>query len=244
MSDLTVSIWNNCPVYDSHNWPPSEESLSHGGIVLVNKPIGVSSFFIVKRVRHFLNIKKVGHAGTLDPAADGLLIICFGKATKLVSSIQELDKTYEATIMLGKATASYDRETPVIEELSYEHVTDDQIDQTLQDHFVGEIQQIPPIYSALKSQGEALYKKARRGERIDVPARSVKVYSILRLDSKIPLIKVIINCGKGTYIRSIAHDLGRQLSTCAYLAALTRTTTGVFSMEHALQIDDFRRVKE
>jgi tRNA pseudouridine55 synthase len=192
-------------------------------------------------VRHFLNIKKVGHAGTLDPAADGLLIVCFGKATKLVSAIQELDKTYEATVMLGKETASFDRETPVIQELSYDHVTDDDIDDTLQHHFVGNIQQIPPIYSALKSGGEALYKKARRGEHMDIPARNVTVYSIQRLSSKLPLVKLKINCGKGTYIRSIAHDLGQKLNTCSYLAALTRTTTGNFSVEHALSLDDLRR---
>jgi tRNA pseudouridine55 synthase len=241
MSDLTATLWNECPVYTAHNWPPTTEALPLGGIVLVNKPIGVSSFFIVKKVRHFLNIKKVGHAGTLDPAADGLLIVCFGKATKLVAAIQELDKTYDATVMLGKETASYDRETPVTQELSYEHVTDDHIDATLQDHFVGNIEQIPPIYSALKSEGEALYKKARRGEHVDIPARNVTVYSIHRLISNLPLVKLEINCGKGTYIRSIAHDLGRKLNTCAYLAALTRTTTGSFSLENAIQLDDLRR---
>jgi tRNA pseudouridine55 synthase len=238
---VAVTDWNGIKVYNGTNWPPMDEEVQNGGIVLVNKPIGVSSFFIVKRVRHFLNIKKVGHAGTLDPAADGLLIVCFGKATKLVSSIQELDKTYEATIMLGKETPSYDRETPVIEELPYDHVTDEQINVTLQEHFVGDIQQIPPVYSALKSDGEAFYKKARRGEQIDIPARGVKVYSINRVPSQLPLVKLEINCGKGTYIRSIAHDLGRKLGTCAYLAALTRTTTGSFSVDQSLQLDDLRR---
>jgi len=241
MSDFIVQDWNGCKVYNRLNWPPNEEDIQSGGIVLVNKPTGVSSFFIVKRVRNFLNIKKVGHAGTLDPAADGLLIVCFGKATKLVSSIQDSDKTYEATIMLGKETPSYDRETEVIEELPFDHVTDELMDKTLQDHFIGNIQQIPPVYSALKSQGEPLYKKARRGEQVDIPARSVTVYSIQRTPTNLPLVKLVINCGKGTYIRSIAHDFGRKLGTCAYLAALTRTTTGSFSVLNALSLDDLRR---
>jgi tRNA pseudouridine55 synthase len=227
------------PVYDRTNWPPSAEQIQEGGVVLVDKHLGATSFTIVRKLRRFLNIKKVGHAGTLDPAAEGLLIICFGKATQTIERIQELPKTYVAGILLGRETPSYDRETPVSQEMPVGHITAEMVTTAVVEQFTGEISQVPPVYSALKVDGQPLYKKARKGEMVEVKPRMVNIERWVSLKIDLPLLMFEINCSKGTYIRSLAYDLGRALGTCGMLAYLRRTRTGHFDVDNALIVSDF-----
>lgn len=231
--------WMGYPVYDRTNWPPQPDQLADGGVVLVDKHLGATSFTMVRRLRGYLGIKKVGHAGTLDPAAEGLLVICFGKATKTVDSIQALPKVYEAGIMLGRETPSHDRETPIVRELPYNHVTSEQIADVLQHQFTGLIMQTPPMYSALKVDGQPLYKKARKGEQVEIQPREVTIYGWKPIRIDIPLLLFEISCSKGTYIRSLAHDLGLALGTCGTLASLRRTQIGDFNVANALTRSDF-----
>jgi tRNA pseudouridine55 synthase len=233
------NTWMGFPVYDTSNWPPNPDAILEGGVVLVDKHLGATSFTMVRRLRRFLGIKKVGHAGTLDPAAEGLLIICFGKATKTIERIQELPKTYVAGILLGRETPSYDRETPISEELPYDHVTPEMVQRVIEQQFSGEISQVPPVYSALKVDGQPLYKKARKGESVEVKPRNVSIYGWTPIKIDIPLLMYEVRCGKGTYIRSLAHDIGRSLDTCGTLASLRRTQTGHFDVERALIVSDF-----
>jgi tRNA pseudouridine55 synthase len=237
------NTWMGFPVYDKTNWPPDPTSIELGGVVLIDKHLGATSFTIVRRLRRFLGIKKVGHAGTLDPAAEGLLIVCFGKATKTIERIQELPKTYIAGILLGRETPSYDRETPISQEMPFEHVTSTMVDDVINKHFTGEISQIPPVYSALKVDGQPLYKKARKGEVVEIKPRNVTIHGWMPIKIDIPLLVYEIQSSKGTYIRSLAFDLGRALNTCGTLASLRRTHTGHFSVENALIISDFEVVR-
>jgi len=239
MSSSQPETWLDFPVYTKHDLPVRPVEPLTGGIVLADKPDGISSFGMVRQLRKYLDFKKIGHAGTLDPAANGLLILCYGKATKIVDTIQELQKTYVGTICLGKTTPSYDRETDVIEELPYNHVTVDQVQKVLEEQFTGAISQIPPIYSALKVDGQPMYKKARRGETLEIRPRTVTIHSARILEFKLPHVTIEIECSKGTYIRSIAHDLGVALGTCGYLTRLRRTRTGPFDVETALTLTDF-----
>ncbi len=234
-----ANTWMGFPVYDRSNWPPDSEQVQQGGVVLVDKHLGATSFTVVRRLRRFLDIKKVGHAGTLDPAAEGLLIVCFGKATKTIEHIQELPKTYIAGILLGRETPSYDRETPTVLEMPTDHITLEMVDTMVDDRFTGEILQIPPVYSALKVEGQPMYKKARKGETVEVKPRSVVVHSWSLIKADPPLLLYEVTCSKGTYIRSLAYDLGRALGTCGMLASLRRTRTGHFSVENALLTSDF-----
>lgn len=227
------------PVYDRTNWPPSPEKLEEGGVVLVDKHLGATSFTMVRRLRGYLGVKKVGHAGTLDPAAEGLLIICFGKATKMVDTIQALPKVYEAGIMLGRETPSHDRETPISRELPYSHVTLNQVQEVIIEQFTGLISQVPPMYSALKVDGQPLYKKARKGEEVQIQPRDVTIYEWKPIRVDIPLLMYEITCSKGTYIRTLAYDLGLALGTCGTLASLRRTQIGDFRVEKALLRSDF-----
>lgn len=227
------------PVYDRTNWPPSSGRLEDGGIVLVDKHIGATSFTMVRRFRKYLGIKKVGHAGTLDPAAEGLLVICFGKATKTVDTIQALPKVYEAGIMLGRETPSHDRETPISREMPYDHVKPEMVDDVVKRKFTGVISQVPPMYSALKVDGQPLYKKARKGDVVEIQPREVTIYGWKPIRLDIPLLMYEITCSKGTYIRSLAYDLGLALQTCGTLASLRRTRIGDFSVEDALLRSDF-----
>ena len=231
--------WMGFPVYDRNNWPPSYEQIQEGGVVLVHKHLGATSFTMVRKLRKFLNINKVGHAGTLDPAAEGLLIICFGKATKTIEMIQELPKTYATGILLGRETPSHDRETQIVRELPYEHVQPEMVAKVIAEQFTGEISQVPPVYSALKVDGQPMYKKARKGEPVEVKPRLVTVHSWTSIRVDIPLLVYEISCSKGTYIRSLAFDLGVALGTCGTLAFLRRTQIGHFGVGDALIISDF-----
>jgi len=222
----------------------SEEKFLEGQILLIEKPIGWSSFDVVKKIKYLIrkryNLKKikVGHAGTLDPLASGLLIICTGKFTKKISEIQDKRKIYTGIITLGGTTPSFDLETEIEKNYKTDHISEDLIKKTTI-KFLGEINQVPPIFSALKKDGERLYEKARRGEKIKINSRKVTIY---KFESKL-LHKVnvhfIIECSKGTYIRSIANDLGAALNCGGYLSKLCRTDIGEFSLSNAMSINSF-----
>ncbi len=217
------------PVFSKKNPPHQDIDFSTGAIVLVYKEKDWTSFDAVKYIRGRLGTKKVGHAGTLDPAATGLLILCAGKATKSISQIQEMPKTYIGEITFGGSTPSYDGESEVNEEAPFEHITLEDIESILKEKFSGEIQQVPPMYSALKRDGKKLYELARRGKEIELEARPVTIYEIEILNFEAPKLRLKITCSKGTYIRSIAHDLGLALDSRAYLSALERTAIGLYS---------------
>ena len=223
--------------------PLPEIDFLKGATLLVNKPAEWTSFDVVNkirhRLRHTLNVKKikVGHAGTLDPLATGLLIICTGKNTKLLADYQGLPKTYDGTIILGGSTPSYDAETEVDEVFPTDHITSDMIQQTAQS-MTGPMDQIPPMFSAIKVDGQPLYKKARKGKVIEVKARPVIIerFDILSID--IPTVAFDVECSKGTYIRSLAHDFGKALDSGAYLGSLRRTSIGSYQLDDAWELDE------
>jgi len=214
-----------------------------GRVLLVDKPLDATSFFAVKRIRGAIrrayNVRKikVGHAGTLDPKATGLLIICTGKQTKSIHIYQGQEKEYTGTIRLGEATPSSDTETEVNETASTEHITGELLDR-IRKSFIGEILQAPPLFSAIRIDGERAYEKARRGEEVEVKKRLVTV-SEFDIDSRdFPDIHFRITCSKGTYIRSIARDFGLALNTVGYLTSLRRTKIGEFDVDDALSIEE------
>ncbi len=221
---------------------PVGTSFQEGALLLVNKPKGWTSFDVVNKIRYALKNKlqlkniKVGHAGTLDPMATGLLLICTGKATKNLSDFQNLSKIYTGTIMLGATTPSYDAETAVNQEFPIAHITTDMIEAVRQ-KFLGSIEQIPPMFSAIKMGGQPLYKKARRGETIEIQPRPVNIYSLDITRLALPELDFRVHCTKGTYIRSLAYDLGQTLQSGAYLTALCRTHIGSYSLDQAWSLD-------
>lgn len=230
------------PVFSRENYPEPDFDFAQGAVFLVNKPKGWSSFGVVKRLRKVLNIRKVGHAGTLDPLATGLLVLCAGRATKSIEQIQELPKTYLADITFGASTFSYDGETEVNERAEYEQITENRIDEVMEAEFSGEIEQIPPMYSAVKHQGKPLYKKARKGETVERKPRMVSIYSHKILRYQPPVLSIEIKCSKGTYIRSLADDLGKALQSRAYMSGLKRTAIGHFPFTDAYSIDNLNNL--
>jgi tRNA pseudouridine55 synthase len=221
------------PVVTRSDRPPTDGSAA---ILLMDKPAGMSSFGVIRRLRRFLGVKKIGHAGTLDPAATGLLICLVGRpATRLQAHFMGLRKAYTGTIRLGQTTESYDAETDIVEERDASAVTDADLEAARQT-FLGEIEQFAPMYSAVKVDGERLYKKARRGETVERPPRVVTIYrfDIERRDDEVDFV---VECSKGTYIRTLAHDLGQRLDVGAHLAALRRTAIGPYRVEDAWTLD-------
>jgi tRNA pseudouridine55 synthase len=218
---------------------PDPEIYSSGAVILMDKPLDWSSFHVVKYVRHRIPPKKVGHAGTLDPLATGLLVLCSGKATKSISQIQGQKKKYTATIRFGASTPSYDSATEPDETAAWEHITEEMIRDVLIEQFSGEIDQVPPIYSAIKVKGERLYKLARRGEDVDLKPRPVVIHNTKIEKLQFPEITISVECGKGTYIRSLAHDLGIALESRAHLTALRRTAIGNFDVSKAFLPEEF-----
>jgi len=210
-----------------------------GETILIDKPFGWTSFHVVHKIRKVVRVKKVGHAGTLDPMATGLLIICTGKKTKEISKYQDLEKTYTGTITLGKSTPSMDLETEVIEEKSIIGITEENILIQIE-KFIGEIFQIPPMYSAVKYKGKSLYKFARKGKTVEREPRKVIVTKFNINEIKLPDIFFEISCSKGTYIRAIANDLGKNLGCGAVLSSLRRTKIGDFNVEDAIQVEEFK----
>ena len=210
-----------------------------GEVLLVDKPLRWTSFDVVSKIRNAIKpLKvKVGHAGTLDPLATGLLVICTGKFTKRIDSFQAEEKEYTGTITLGATTPSYDLEQEINERFDWSHIQNDQIMQTAAS-FVGEIDQIPPAHSAIKVDGERVYEKARRGESVEVKARRVHIYEFEITQINLPEVNFRIVCSKGTYIRSLAHDFGRALNNGAHLSRLRRTKSGNFHVRDAWEIRD------
>lgn len=218
-----------------------------GEALLINKPIGWTSFDVVNHLRKFisrlLGIKriKLGHAGTLDPRATGLLILCTGKLTKRIEEYMGLEKEYTGTIILGATTPSYDSETEINETFNVDHITKELLLNAAA-KFQGTIEQVPPKYSAIKIDGIPAYRYARDNIEVEIKSRAVTIYSfgITRFD--LPEVDFKIVCSKGTYIRSVARDLGVALSSGAYLSSLCRTRIGEYRLEDAYSIDEFKSI--
>ena len=218
------------------------EQFQTGAMLLVDKPMGWTSFDVVNKVRyklkHLLGVKKikVGHAGTLDPMATGLLILCTGKWTKRLETYQAQRKVYTGTLTLGATTPSFDAETAIDATFPTEHLDVERLHAAVP-RFVGLLQQLPPMFSAIKVDGQPLYKKARRGERVEVKPRPVEVYSLELTRIELPEVDFRVACSKGTYVRSLAFDFGKAVDSGAYLSALRRTHIGEYSVDHAWQLD-------
>ena len=229
------------------NFPETAEDFLDGQILLINKPLGWTSFDVVKKIKNLIRTKyslkkiKVGHAGTLDPLATGLLIVCTGKFTKLISKIQGQEKTYTGTITLGGTTPSFDLETEVDNNYETAHITEELIKESTT-QFIGEIDQKPPIFSALKKGGERLYEKARRGETIEIESRKVTVREFTITSIENLEVNFEIKCSKGTYIRSIAHDFGAALNSGGYLSKLCRTSIGEYQISEAIDVETFKKL--
>ena len=212
-----------------------------GQTLLFDKPAGWSSFDVVRKVRNLIRIKKVGHAGTLDPLATGLLIVCTGRATKTIESIQGQEKEYQALIRFGATTASYDAEQPEEQIQEVNHLDQAQIEAAMAG-FRGAIEQVPPAYSAVKVDGKRAYQAARKGQALALKSRQVEIYefTLLSQEEEDPTCwRARIRCSKGTYIRSLAHDLGQALGVGAYLKGLRRTRIGQYCVDDAWSIDQF-----
>ncbi len=220
------------------------EDFKQGQILLIDKPLEWTSFQAVNKIKWMLKKNfglkkiKVGHAGTLDPLASGLLIICTGKFTKKISELQGQVKEYTGTFHLGATRPSYDMETEVDATFPIDHIDVDLIQNTT-NQFTGEIDQKPPIFSALKKDGKRLYEHARKGETVEIPTRRITIQEFEITSINLPEVEFRVVCSKGTYIRSLAHDFGKALESGAYLSALRRTKIGDFEVENAISPNDF-----
>jgi tRNA pseudouridine55 synthase len=214
-----------------------EFNFAEGEVLLINKPYRWTSFDVVGKIRNsFKPLKlKVGHAGTLDPLATGLLILCTGKMTKQIDSFQAQEKEYTGTFVLGATTPSYDLETEVIPKDSFDQLSEDQIKSACLP-FIGDIEQYPPAHSAVKVDGERLYMKARRGEEVALKARKVQISEFEITRVALPEVDFRVVCSKGTYIRSLANDFGKELGCGAYLSKLCRTRSGAYRLDEAFEV--------
>ncbi len=214
-----------------------------GEIIGINKPLGWTSFDAVKRIRgaiqRRLNVKKfkVGHAGTLDPLATGVLIVCTGRATRNIERLQNGTKEYIATLRLGATTPSFDLETEIDEEFPFDHVTEEMVREVLP-HFTGHIMQVPPVFSAVKVEGKRAYKYARKGKEVELKAKPLVIEELDMLPSELPELKLRIVCSKGTYIRALTRDIGQALGSGAHLTALCRTRVGDMRLEDCLTVEE------
>lgn len=222
----------------------TKEAFLSGQVILIDKPLNWTSFQVVNKVRWLIKknigVKKikVGHAGTLDPLATGLLILCCGKMTKEIERFQGQEKTYSGTFQLGATTPSYDLETEIDHTYPIDHINPALIEKT-KAQFMGEIDQYPPVFSALKKEGKRLYEYARKGEQVEISSRKVKVSAFSIDTSALPTISFEVSCSKGTYIRSLAHDFGQALESGAYLSSLCRERIGDFHLKNAMSMEAF-----
>ncbi|SDS44024.1 tRNA pseudouridine synthase B [Polaribacter sp. KT25b] len=222
----------------------TEEDFKNGQVLLIDKPLKWTSFQVVNKLRWEIKQRfkikniKVGHAGTLDPLATGLLIICTGKQTKKIGTYQGQIKEYTGTITLGATTPSYDLETEINETFSIDHISEELLKETTK-QFIGEIQQKPPIFSAIKKDGKRLYELARKGETTEIKSRTVTISEFEITNINLPEVDFKVVCSKGTYIRSLAFDFGNVLNSGAHLSALRRTKIGNFSVDKSLSVDGF-----
>ena len=215
-----------------------KKDFEDGRVILIDKPLHWTSFDVVRKIRNAIKIKKVGHAGTLDPLATGLLIVCTGKFTKKINEYMAQEKEYTGSFTLGATTPTYDLESLPTEVKEFAHITTDQLNEATQ-QFLGDIQQIPPIYSAIKKDGIALYELARRGVDVELKPRSINISSFEITSVDLPIVCFKVVCSTGTYIRSLAHDFGAVLGCGAYLSALRRTKIGEHAVENAVGMEDF-----
>ncbi|MBR5493884.1 MAG: tRNA pseudouridine(55) synthase TruB [Alistipes sp.] len=215
-----------------------------GYIAIIDKPLEWTSTDVVRKIKYALQHRlgykkiKIGHAGTLDPLATGVLIVCIGKATKMVNDLQAEEKEYIADIELGATTPSYDLEHPIDKRYSTEHITREMIEQALRD-LTGERLQAPPIYSAKKVEGVRAYEFARAGEEVELKKALINIYEMEILSLEMPHLKVRVRCSKGTYIRSLAHEIGQALDSGAHLTGLRRTRSGGFTAENGWKLENF-----
>ncbi len=220
------------------------QSISNGELLLIDKPLEWTSFQVVNKIRWGLRSKfnlkklKVGHAGTLDPLATGLLLICTGKMTKKILEFQALEKTYTGTITLGATTPSFDSETPIDKKFKVTHLNNEALIAAKQ-KFKGEIDQSPPLFSAIKKEGKRLYEYARAGEKIEIKSRKIKIHRFDFKKIELPDIDFEVKCSKGTYIRSLANDFGKSVDSGGYLSSLRRIKIGPFKVINALTPQEF-----
>jgi tRNA pseudouridine55 synthase len=224
------------------------EAILEGQILLIDKPLNWSSFQAVNKLKYILKRKyelpkkfKIGHAGTLDPLATGLLIVCTGKFTKKITEIQGQAKEYTGTFTVGATTPSYDLETEINETFPTEHITEALIWETTK-QFVGEIDQKPPVFSAIKKDGIRLYEHARAGEEVEILSRKITIHEFEITRIVLPEVDFKVKCSKGTYIRSLAYDFGMALNSGGYLSALRRTKIGDYSVENGISPEKFEKI--
>jgi tRNA pseudouridine55 synthase len=225
----------------------SAEDYLEGQVLLIDKPLTWSSFQAVNKLKYILKRKydlpkkfKIGHAGTLDPLATGLLIICTGKFTKKITEIQAQTKEYTGTITVGATTPSYDLETQIDATFPISHITEELIIATTK-QFLGEINQKPPVFSAIKKEGKRLYEHARAGEEVEIEARKTSIYEFEITKINLPEISFRVQCSKGTYIRSLAFDFGKALNSGAYLCELRRTKIGDYAVVNGINPEEFEK---
>lgn len=225
----------------------TKEDFLEGQVLLIDKPLGWSSFQAVNslkwKIRKKFQLKKIkiGHAGTLDPLATGLLLICTGKATKTINELQGQEKEYTGTITLGGTTPSYDLETEINENFPIDHITNELIHSTTS-QFIGDIEQIPPVFSALKKDGKRLYEYAREGKEVEIKKRGVTITEFEITSIELPMVHFRVVCSKGTYIRSLAHDFGKELQSGAHLSSLKRTKIGDYNVNKAITPEEFGKL--
>lgn len=221
----------------------NEISIQEGGFLLINKPLRWTSFDVVKKLRNISRIKKIGHAGTLDPLATGMLIVCYGKYTKKIEGIQSQQKAYTGTFVIGKTTPSFDLETEVDETYPTEHITPAFLEEKI-NLFRGDIKQVPPQHSAVKVNGKRAYQHARKGEIVELKIRDAHISKYDIDATNFPEISFEIHCSKGTYIRSLARDLGKALGSGAYMSSLVRTRIGDYAVENAVEMEDIKETED
>ncbi len=225
----------------------TKEDFLEGQVLLIDKPFGWSSFQAVNSLKWKIKKKfqlkkiKIGHAGTLDPLATGLLLICTGKSTKTINELQGQEKEYTGTITLGGTTPSYDLETEITQNFPIDHITEELIHSTTA-QFIGDIEQIPPVFSALKKDGKRLYEYAREGKDVEIKKRKVTITEFEITAVELPLVHFRVVCSKGTYIRSLAHDLGQALYSGAHLSSLKRTKIGDYNVNKAITPEEFGKL--
>jgi tRNA pseudouridine55 synthase len=213
-----------------------------GEVLLVDKPLEWTSFDVVHRLRSLLGVAKVGHAGTLDPRATGLLIVCTGRQTKRIDQFANLEKEYTGTFELGIRTPSFDTETDVLDRADYSTVTIEKLEAVVA-RFVGKQMQMPPMYSAAKHLGKPLYKYARKGKTLERKSKEIDVLEFSVMSFRSPIVEFRVSCSKGTYIRSLVNDIGEALGCGAVLASLRRTRIGTFRVDDALTVEEFERLR-
>ena len=213
------------------------------GVLIIDKPQGKTSFDIVRQVRRLCKTRRVGHAGTLDPLATGVLPVAVGWATRLVEYMMAGDKTYQATLKLGAATDTQDSEGEILEEKEWQHVDRSALDKAVAG-FIGEIDQLPPMYSALKKDGKPLYQLARQGVEVERQPRSLRIDSLVIDDFAPPLVTFTVRCSKGTYVRTLCHDIGQKLNSAAHMTALRRLSCGHFDTSASHTLDELQDLVE